>query len=81
MRQKRVRFRVVATYFGDHESFNLAGVRNMGTNTQIDHGAAAINCSRGTIRNFRLDKVLLVFIVLCCRYGQAWKEMGPKNLR
>lgn len=57
---KEVRCRVLS----DHESLNFTGVRNMGADTEIDHRATTVNGSRGAIRDFGVNEVLLVFIVL-----------------
>jgi len=45
----------VITYFGYHESFDFASVRDMRSNAEIHHGSTAVNSSGTTIWNFRLD--------------------------
>jgi len=37
---------------------------DMRTDAQVDHGAAAIDGSRGTVRNLGFNEMLLVFVVL-----------------
>lgn len=49
---------------GDHKRLDLAGVGNMGANTEIDHWAAAIDSSGGAIGDLGLDKILLILVVL-----------------
>ena len=57
------------TNFGDHEGLNLARMWDMGANTQVDHGATAIDCGGGTIRDLGFNEVLLVFVVL-----KGWRQ-------
>jgi len=52
------------THFGDHESLDLARMWDVGTDTQVDHGTAAIDSGRGTVGDLGLNDVLLVFVVL-----------------
>jgi hypothetical protein len=49
---------------GDHESFDLAGVWDMGTNAQVDHWPATVDSGGRTIGNLRFNKILFVFVVL-----------------
>lgn len=51
-------------YLGDHECLDLTGVRYVRTNTKIYHRSTTIDGGGGTIRNFGLNQVLFVFIVL-----------------
>lgn len=53
-----------STNLGDHESLDLSGVRNMRADAKIDHGTTTVDRGGGTIGNFGLDEVLLVFVVL-----------------
>jgi hypothetical protein len=48
----------------DHERFDLARVRDMRADTEIDHGATSVHRRRRSIRYLRCDEVLFVFIVL-----------------
>lgn len=52
------------THLRHHESLNTIGARDMRTNAKIYHWATSIDRRGSAIRNFRLDDVLLVFIVL-----------------
>ena len=58
------------TYFGDHEGLDLARMWDVGTNTQVDHGATAIDGGGSTIRDLGLDEMLLVFVVLKGRHQE-----------
>ena len=49
---------------GDHECLNFSSMRDVGSDTEIDHRATAIDRGSAAIRNFRLNEVLLVFIIL-----------------
>ena len=51
-------------YLCDHERLDLTGVRDMRANTKVHHGAASVDSGGGAIGDFRLNYVLLVFIVL-----------------
>ena len=48
----------------DHERLDLTGVRDMRANAKVHHRAASVDSGGGAIGNFRLNDVLLVFIVL-----------------
>ena len=39
------------SHLGDHEGLDLAGVRNVGANAEINHRAAAVNGGGGAIRD------------------------------
>lgn len=54
----------LGTDLGDHESFDLTGMGNMGADAKVDHGATAVDGSGGSVRNFGLDKILLILVVL-----------------
>lgn len=47
MREKKIE-----SHLRDHESLNLARVRDMGANAEINHGSTSINGSRCAVRNF-----------------------------
>lgn len=49
---------------GDHKRLNLAGMRNVRPDTQIDHWPATVNSSKRTIRNLALNEVFFVLVVL-----------------
>lgn len=51
-------------YFGDHKGLDTAGMRDMGSDTKVDHGATAIDGGGGAVGDLGLDEVLLVFVVL-----------------
>jgi hypothetical protein len=55
---------VASTDLGDHERLDLAGMRNVRPNTQIDHWPATVYGGGGTIGNLGLDEVFLVHVVL-----------------
>lgn len=55
------------THLGDHEGLDLARMWDVGADTQIDHGATAINRGGSAVRYLGLDDILLVFVVLKCR--------------
>ena len=49
---------------GDHERPDFSSVGYVRSNTQIDHGSTTVNSRRRAIRNFSLNEVSLVFIIL-----------------
>ena len=51
-------------YLCNHECLDLSGVWDMWADTQIDHRTTSVDSGGGAIGNFRLNDVLLVFIVL-----------------
>lgn len=51
-------------YLGDHEGLNLAGMRDMGTDTKINHRSAAVYGGGGAIGDLGFNKIFLVFVVL-----------------
>ena len=62
----------------DHEGLDLAGVRDMGTNTEVDHGTTSVDSGGGTIGNFGLDDLPLVFVVLI-RSSQTPQNQDDQN--
>ena len=42
-------------YFGNHEGLDLASVRNVRPDTEVDHGTTAIDCGGRAIWDFALD--------------------------
>ena len=52
------------TDFSDHERLDLAGVRDVGADAEIDHGPAAVHGGGGAVGDLRLDDLDLVFVVL-----------------
>jgi hypothetical protein len=54
----------VSTDLGDHERLDLAGMRNMRSETQIDHWPATVHGGRGPVGNLGLDEVFLILVVL-----------------
>jgi len=58
------RCRKLATYFGDHECLDLTSVRDVRANTKVDHGTTSIDSSGTSVRYFRFDEILLVFVIL-----------------
>ena len=48
----------------DHECLDTTRVRDMGSNTKVNHGPTPVHRRRGTIRNLGLDNVYFVFVVL-----------------
>ena len=51
-------------HLGDHEGLDLAGVRDVRAHTQVDHRSTAVHRRRRAVRDFGLDEVFLVFVVL-----------------
>ena len=49
---------------GDHERLDLASMRNVRPDTQINHWPTTVNGGRRTIGNLGLDEVFLVLVVL-----------------
>ena len=49
---------------GDHERLDLASVGNMRADAEVDHGTATVDGGGGAVGNFRLDEILLEFVVL-----------------
>jgi hypothetical protein len=49
---------------GDHERLDFSSVGDVRSNAQVDHGSAAVYSRRRSIRNFSLNKIFLVFIIL-----------------
>lgn len=52
------------TDLGDHHRLDAAGVGYVRPGTKVDHRATAVDGGGFTILNLRLDKILLVFVVL-----------------
>lgn len=52
------------THLRHHESLNTIGARDMRTNAKIYHRATTIDRRGSSIRDFRLNNVFFVFIVL-----------------
>jgi len=61
-------------YLGDHEGFDFASVGNVWANAEVDHRTAAVYGGGGTVWNFGLDEVFLVFVVLT-RVEREGKKM------
>lgn len=64
------------------KSLDAAGVGNMGTETQVDEGSAAVYGGRGAIGDLVVDVVLLVLVVLhvsVCHDSRTedWMEQDP----
>lgn len=51
-------------YLGDHERLDLARVRDMRANTEVDHRTAAVYRGRLAVGNLGFNEVLLVLVVL-----------------
>ena len=54
----------IGTDLGDLEGFDLASVRDMRPNAQVDHRTATVHGGGGTIRNLRLNELHFVLVVL-----------------
>ena len=50
----------------------------MGTNTEVDHGTTSVDSGGGTIGNFGLDDLPLVFVVLI-RSSQTPQNQDDQN--
>lgn len=48
----------------NHERFDLARMRDMRADTQIDHRATAIHSRGSAVGYLRLDEIFLVFVIL-----------------
>lgn len=55
---------------GDHERLDFSSVGDVRSNAQVDHGSAAVYGRRRSIRNFSLNKIFLVFIILQIHHHQ-----------
>ena len=68
---------------GNHECLDLASMRNMRPDTQIDHWPATVNGGGRTIGNLGLDEVFLVLVVLACpdRSALVQKEERVVDVR
>ena len=51
-------------YLCDHERLDLTRMRDMRADAQVDHRATAVHRRRFAVGDLRLDKVLLVLVVL-----------------
>ena len=65
----------------DHERLDLACVRDMRANTEIDHGSTAVYCRRLAIRNLALDEILLVRVVLYNALAACSVVLGERFIR
>ena len=60
-----VHIRRARVYLGDEEALDFTCMGNMGAHKEIDHRATPVNCRGGAVRDFGLDELSLVFVVLC----------------
>ena len=51
-------------HLSDHERLDLARVRDVRADAQVDHGATAVDRGRLAVGDLRLDQVLLILVVL-----------------
>lgn len=59
-------------HLGDHERFDLARVRDMWTDAEIDHWSTSVYRRRRAIRYLSFDEVLFVFVVLYWLLCLCW---------
>ena len=55
---------LIRANLGDHERLDFSSVGDVRSNAQIDHRSTTVNSRGRAIRNFSLNEVSLVFIVL-----------------
>lgn len=51
------------SHLGNSQGLDTAGVRNVGTKTQVNQGTTSVDSRRGSIRDLVLDIVLLILVV------------------
>lgn len=64
---------------GDHERLDLAGMRNMRPDTQIDHWPATVHGGGGPVGNLGLDEVFLILVVLARPDRSAFASKRPAS--
>ena len=69
---------LIRTDLSDHEGLDFSRVRDVRSDTQVDHGSATIYSCRRPVGNFGLNKIPLILIILHPHHRQSKQKSGQR---